>query len=123
MRVLITDDSEPIRESLCALMARIEGVEVIGTASTGGEALEMIRRLKPDAMTLDIRMPDMNGIKVLETIKREDLKLMVIMLSGMGEEQYREKCLGLGAAHFFDKATEFESVLQVLGKKVAELRA
>jgi len=88
-------------------------------ATTGVEALEMVRRLKPDAMTLDVRMPEMNGIKVLETVKLEKLELMVLVLSGAGEDQYRERCIGLGAARFFDKATEFELVLKVLAEKAA----
>jgi two-component system response regulator YesN len=81
----------------------------------------MIRKLKPDVVTLDIRMPEMNGIKVLEAIKQEKLSVTPIMLSGVGEDQYRDKCLSLGAEHFFDKATEFELLLQVLSQKVAEL--
>ena len=122
LRVLIADDSEAIRSSLAALLARVEGVEIIGMATTGVEAMEMVRRLAPDAMTLDVRMPDMNGIKVLEAIKREKLELMVLVLSGVSEDQYRERCLSLGAARFFDKATEFESVLKVLGEKAAGLK-
>ncbi len=85
--------------------------------------MEMVRRLKPDAMTLDVRMPEMNGIKVLEALKHEKLELTVLVLSGVGEDKYRERCISLGAARFFDKATEFEQVLNLLAEKAASLRA
>lgn len=123
MKVVIADDSEAIRTSLAALLARVEGVEIVGKATTGVEAMEMVRRLKPDAMTLDVRMPEMNGIKVLEALKHEKLELTVLVLSGVGEDKYRERCISLGAARFFDKATEFEQVLNLLAEKAASLRA
>jgi DNA-binding NarL/FixJ family response regulator len=123
LRVLIADDSDAIRNSLADLLARVEGVEIIGMAKSGVEAMEIVRRLKPDAMTLDLRMPDMNGIQVLEALKREKLEVMVLVLSGMGEEKYRERCIALGAAGFFDKPTEFESLLKVLAEKAASLGA
>ena len=123
LKVLIADDTAPIRNSLAALFARVEGVEVVGMAKTGVEAMEQVRRLKPDVMTLDVRMPDMNGIQVLEALKREKLEVTVLVLSGVGEDKYRERCLALGAARFFDKATEFESVLKVLTEKAASLKS
>lgn len=121
LRLLIADDSEAIRIALSGLIARLDDVEIVGLARGGVEALEMIRRLRPDAMTLDIRMPDMNGIKVLEAIQHEGLQLMVILLTGLDDEQYRKRCQNLGAAHFFNKATEFESVMTVLVQKAVNL--
>lgn len=121
LRVLIADDSEAIRTALSGLIARLEDVEIVGLAGSGREALEMIRKLEPHAMTLDIRMPEMNGIKVLEAVRRERIELMVIVLTGMDDEQYRIHCLNLGAAYFFNKATEFEQVMAVLAEKAAAM--
>ncbi|MDB6016964.1 MAG: two component transcriptional regulator, AraC family [Pedosphaera sp.] len=80
----------------------------------------MIRRLKPEVVTLDIRMPEMNGINVLEAIKREKVETMVIVLTGLAEMEYRQKCLELGAQHFFHKATEFEKVIEILTYQVSQ---
>jgi two-component system response regulator YesN len=121
LRVLITDDSEPVRSALSDLIARLDDVEIVGLAANGTEGFELARRLKPDAMTLDIRMPGMNGIKVLEAIKQEGLQLTVIVLTGLDDEQYRKRCLNLGASHFFNKAAEFEQVMSVLAQKAATL--
>lgn len=118
-RVLIADDSAAIRESLSALISRLKNVEIVGLARTGSEALELIRTLKPDAVTLDIRMPELNGIGTLEVIKREQLEVMVIVLTGLDEDEYRRKCLELGAKYFFHKSTEFEMVIDVLTEHAA----
>lgn len=123
VRVLIADDSSVVRQSLSALISRLSGVEIVGHAGTGDEALELLRSLKPDAVTLDIRMPKLNGIGVLESIKREQMNVMPIILSGVVEEEYRRKCLELGATHFFHKATEFELLIDLLTELGSQRRA
>lgn len=114
LRVLIADDSASIRTSLGSLISRLPNVEVVGLAENGREAIELIHRLKPDAVTLDVRMPDLSGINVLEWIKKERLELTVIVLTGVAEMEYRRKCLELGASYFFHKSTEFETAIDVL---------
>jgi len=114
LRVLIADDTAAIRDSLSALVARIPDVQIVGLAETGTQALEMIRTLKPHVATLDIRMPEINGIKVLETLRKEKQELEIIVLTGLEETEYRKKCLSLGAKYFLHKATEFETVIEVL---------
>src|SRR4051794_11791823 len=105
LRVLIADDSAAIRDSLSALISRLPGIEIVGVATTGVEALDLMRKLKPDMATLDVRMPEMNGISVLEVIKKEQLGVTVIVLTGAAEVEYRVKCLELGAKFFFHKST------------------
>jgi two-component system response regulator YesN len=121
LRVLIADDTATIRESMSSLIMRLQDVEIVGLAQTGTEALEMIRTLKPDVATLDIRMPGLSGIKVLEAIRKEKLEVTVIMLTGLEEAEYQRKCFALGAKHFFHKAMEFESVIDVLKIQAAQL--
>ena len=116
MRVLIADDSAAIRTSLGALISRIPNVEVVGAARSGLQALEMLRRHKPDILTLDLRMPELSGIGVLEALRREKVEVMTIVLSDLEEQEYRQKCLELGAAHFFHKATQFEKVIEILSQ-------
>ena len=113
-RVLIADDSAAIRSSLSALISRLPQVEIAGVAITGSEALQMARSLKPDIVTLDVRMPEMSGIQVLEALQKERLNPVVIMLTGMTETEYQRKCLELGAKYFFHKTTEFEKVIEIL---------
>jgi len=86
----------------------------VGEAENGVKGLKLIRKLRPDVITLDIQMPEMGGIEVLRTIKAERLDCAVIILSAMPELTYREQCLALGADHVFDKTSEFKKVIEVL---------
>ena len=115
LRVVIADDSPAIRDSLSSLISRLPDVEVVGFAATGLEAVDLVQRLVPDIITLDIRMPEMNGISVLEALKKKQLETTVIILTGLAELEYRRKCTELGAKFFFHKSSEFEKVIEVLG--------
>jgi len=114
MRILIVDDSPVVRERLTALLAELEGVEVVGQAQDVVGAVAAIRALRPDVVTLDIRMPGGNGIEALAEVKKVQPAPIVIMLTNYPYPQYRKKCLDAGADYFLDKSTEFEQVAQIL---------
>jgi len=114
-KVFVADDSPMVRERLISLLTELPNVEVVGETGAALEAIDSIRRLKPNAVVLDISMPG-GGMSVLETIKKEEEAPMVIMLTNFSNEPYRRRCLQLGADYFFDKSSEFEKVIQVLGK-------
>ena len=119
---MIADDSAAIRASLSGLFTRLPGVELVGIAHNGLQALEMIRLFRPDVVTLDVRMPVLTGIAVLEKLQNEPTRPIVIMLTGVAEEEYRQRCLALGASYFFNKATEFERVIDFLKERVRQSR-
>ena len=114
MRILIVDDSPVVRERLAALLAELEGVEVVGQAQDVVGAVAAILALRPDVVTLDIRMPGGNGIEALAEVKKVQPAPIVIMLTNYPYPQYRKKCLDAGADYFLDKSTEFEQVAQIL---------
>ena len=114
MRVFIADDSQIMRERLKEMLSETPGVEIIGEAGQGGEAIRDIIESKPDVVILDIRMPGGNGIDVLQAIKKGDPAPTVIMLTNYPYPQYRKKCMGLGADYFFDKYSEFERLMEMI---------
>jgi DNA-binding NarL/FixJ family response regulator len=123
LKVVIADDSALVRERLAVLVSDLENVELVGQASNAPEAIEIIQRLRPDVVILDIRMPGGNGIQVLEVIKaNNEVVPLIIMLTAFPYPQYRKKCLEAGAEYFFDKATEFERVAQVVKQLAAPSR-
>jgi DNA-binding NarL/FixJ family response regulator len=122
LKVVIADDSALVRERLAVLVSDLENVELVGQASNAPEAIEIIQRLRPDVVILDIRMPGGNGIQVLEVIKANEVVPLIIMLTAFPYPQYRKKCLEAGAEYFFDKATEFERVAQVVKQLAAPSR-
>ena len=114
MKILIADDSEAYVQRLVRALVEISGVEIVGRARTGTEALQALRDLRPEVVILDIRMPDGTGIDVLEGMRKEKLATITIVLTNFAFPQYRRKCLQLGARFFFDKSAEFAEVREVL---------
>ncbi len=105
LRVLIVDDSVFIRTVLSDLLNRAPDIEVIGTACNGVEALPMIEELKPDVITLDIQMPQMDGIETLRQIKHLSYKPKILVLSTLTsrDAELTYKALHLGADDFMLK--------------------
>lgn len=116
LKVFIADDSRLVRKCLAALVSELRGVKVAGQAGDADEAFEVIQRLRPDVVILNVLMPGGNSIQVLEAIKKSAAAPVVIMLAAFPYPQYRKKCLEVGADYFFDKSTEFDRVVQVLEK-------
>jgi DNA-binding NarL/FixJ family response regulator len=118
MKVFIADDSAVFRERMIEILSELPEIEIIGQAQDGIEATNLIEKLTPDVVILDIRMPRGNGMDVLQNIKKNNPALIVIMLTNYPYPQYRKKCMNAGADYFFDKSAEFEKVTEVLKKLI-----
>ena len=110
LRVLIVDDSSVIRERLVSMLNEIDGLEIVGQVTTAAQAISALHRLKPDAMTLDLRLPDGNGLEVLRLIQRERLGTAVIVLTSYPYPQYDERARAVGAYAFLNKSNDFTKV-------------
>lgn len=119
MRVFIADDSNALRAQIKEILAEIKGIEVVGQARDAPEALESIRKLRPDVVILDIKMPSGDGITVLEPIRKEKIPATVIIFTNYPYLQLRKKYFDAGADFFFYKAIEFEKLFTVLKKLVS----
>jgi two-component system chemotaxis response regulator CheB len=110
VRVLIVDDSAFARRTLTKILERDPRVEVIGTARDGEDALEKITRLAPDVVTMDLNMPNMNGMQALDIIMRE-MPLPVIVVSSLNQDIIEEtlEALEHGAVDFILKPTKLAS--------------
>jgi DNA-binding NarL/FixJ family response regulator len=112
--VYIVDDSQAVRERLIGIISEVEGITVAGASGNPNEAMGAIRRLHPDAVILDIRMPGMSGIQALREIKQEQRAPVVIMLTNYPFGQYRRECAEAGADYFLNKSTEFGKINEIL---------
>ncbi|GMK40742.1 chemotaxis response regulator protein-glutamate methylesterase [Paenibacillus sp. CCS19] len=103
-RVLVVDDSAFMRKIVSDLIMRDDQFEVVATAATGLAAIDAVAKHNPDAVTMDLEMPEMNGLEALERIMNER-PMPVIMLSGISEENTRDtiKALHYGAFDFIRK--------------------
>ena len=114
IKVLIADDSRIIREHLVLMLDEVSGIEIVGQAETVAEAIREIGRLQPDAVILDIRMPDGNGIDVLRAIKQHKPSPLFIILTNFSYPAYRRKCFQAGADYFLDKSAEFDQIPELI---------
>ncbi len=95
-------------------LSQLEGIQMAWQAQNAAEAIAAFQQLRPEVAILDIQMPDESGIDVLAHIKKESPQTTVIMLTNYPLPPFRKRCLEAGADYFFDKSTEFESVIEVL---------
>lgn len=124
LRVLIVDDSVFIRTVLSDLLNRDPEIEVIGTACNGVEALPLIEELKPDIMTLDIQMPQMDGIETLQEISHLSYRPKILVLSTLTsrDAELTYKALRLGADDFMLKPRNISKVRGIENELTTKLK-
>jgi DNA-binding NarL/FixJ family response regulator len=116
-RVLLVDDHALVRAGIRALMEMIESVDVVGEAGNGAEALRSIEKLSPHIVLLDITMPDMNGLEVLQRITSRFTGVRVIILTMHEAREYAVQALHFGAAGFIPKsaaAAELKDAIEMV---------
>lgn len=118
IRLLIVDDSAFMRRIISDMLKDVKEITVVGTARNGKEAIEMIPKLIPDVVSLDVEMPIMNGIKTLEII-REKYKIPVIMLSSNTNSEITIEALEKGAFDFIEKPTNINENIEELKNDLA----
>ncbi|AZN40872.1 protein-glutamate methylesterase/protein-glutamine glutaminase [Paenibacillus albus] len=121
-RVLVVDDSAFMRKILCDLIALDPQFEIVGTANNGREAIEAVRVHQPDVITMDLEMPEMNGLEALERIMRIH-PTPIIMLSSISDDGTREtiRALQNGAFDFIRKPSGPNSPdIQMVGEQLIE---
>ncbi|MCI0388192.1 MAG: response regulator transcription factor [Acidobacteria bacterium] len=110
MKVVIADDAEAMRNLLELMLTEVEGIDLIGMACNGVEAVHLVKELKPDVVVLDISMPDKSGIEVLKEIRIDDQSTVIIMYTV--DPVLREACLRAGA-NFFISKTDLGELIEI----------
>jgi DNA-binding NarL/FixJ family response regulator len=105
IRVMVVDDQELFRESLCMILNAQNGISVVASASNGSEAVKQAREKKPDVILMDIRMPEINGIECLKIIKSHRSQIKIIILTTFDDDAYIYDALRNGADGFLLKGT------------------
>lgn len=113
IRLLIADDHEVVRTGLVSLVADTE-IEVVARATTGEEAVTLAIEHKPDVILLDIRMPDGNGLSVIERLQRELPRVPVVILTTYDNPTYIARAVALGAKGYLLKGSSREELLQTV---------
>lgn len=113
MRVLIADDHRMVCDGLRAVLERV-GIEVVGEAATGRQALTEVRRLRPDVVIMDIGMPELNGIDATKQLMAELHGLKVLALSMNADRRYVLAMLEAGASGYLLKSSASDELLIAL---------
>jgi len=112
-KVLVADDASFMRMIIRRIIEK-EGHEVIGEANNGIVCVERYKELMPDFVTLDITMPEMDGITTLKSLLEYDPKANVVMISALGEEHLIREAIAIGAKNFIIKPFQEAQVVTVL---------
>ena len=110
---LIVDDSRFARSSLVKLVEQMGGA-VIGEAASGAEALDLHEKLQPDVVTMDLSLPDVDGIILVRKMMNVDPHTLIILSSGISHEEVIEEALRAGAEHFISKPLDMEKAKQII---------
>ncbi|RYM07173.1 response regulator [Sporolactobacillus sp. THM7-7] len=114
-RILVVDDAAFMRMMLKDILTK-NGYEVVGEGANGQEAVAKYDELKPDLVTLDITMPEMDGIEALKKIKALDPECKVIMCSAMGQQTMVIDAIQAGAKDFIVKPFQADRVIEAIKK-------
>lgn len=114
IRVLVVDDQRLMRDGIASLLSIQEGIDVVGTAADGQEALAQARALRPDVILMDVRMPVMDGVAATAAVRRELPECQVLMLTTFDDEAYIIEALRAGAAGYLLKDLPAPSLAQAI---------
>lgn len=114
-RILIVDDAAFMRMMIRDILTK-NGYEVVGEANDGAQAIEKFKELRPDLITMDITMPEMDGINALKEIKKIDPNAKVIMCSAMGQQAMVIDAIQAGAKDFIVKPFQPDRVIEAIKK-------
>ncbi len=106
LTVLIADDHPVYRQGLERAIRERSELELVGASSDGREALEKINQLEPDVAVVDVRMPGLDGLKIVGAVKRDGLRTKVMLLTGYEDSAAAFRALAQGAAGYISKASD-----------------
>lgn len=114
IRVLITDDHSIVREGLTLILETTDDIEVVGEAGDGAEALQLVTKLQPDVVLMDLRMPGMDGLTAIGHLQREHPQVAIVILTTYNEDDLMLRGLQAGAKGFLLKDTPRDTLLDTI---------
>lgn len=111
--VLIVDDATYIRNRLKKIVEKMDFAEVVGEASNGEDAVSLYKNLKPDLVTMDLVMPNYDGLQAIDTIMKFDKSAKIIVVSAMGQELSVAEAMEKGAREYIKKPFTDDDVFKI----------
>lgn len=114
VRVLVVDDQQLMRDGIASLLGIQDGIEVVGTAANGQEAIEQAMALQPDVVLMDVRMPVLDGVAATAQIRRQLPECQVLMLTTFDDDEYVVEALRAGASGYLLKDIPAQHLAQAV---------
>ena len=114
IRIVIADDHPVVRQGLATVLGQEEGLEVVGQAANGLEAVDQARKLQPDIILMDLQMPEMDGVEAIQKIKMEASDIGIIILTTYDTDDYIFRGIKAGARGYLLKDSPPDDVLKAI---------
>lgn len=114
INILLVDDHDIVRAGVSRLLADVNGIKVIAEASSGEEAVNLAKELKPHVILLDVKMPGIGGLEAARKILRSNPDIKIIALTGCGESPFPSKLLQAGAAGYLTKDSSHDEMVMAI---------
>jgi DNA-binding NarL/FixJ family response regulator len=118
VKVYIVEDAHQTRKEITAILAPMKDFEIVGEAESVRDAKNGIYAISPEAVILDISLPDGSGVEILKLIRKWRMKICVVVLTYDPSQELRNKCMELGAAAVFDKLNDFKKAFEFLDRQL-----
>ena len=116
--LLVVDDSLIIRKAIIKYLEKFN-IEIVGTVNNGAKALELFKKYKPDVVTLDITMPGIDGLNVLEEMIRLDKQAKVIVITALSDKETGLRAINMGAKSYLFKPFSQKKLQEVFAKIIS----
>ena len=114
IRVLLADDQSILADGIKSVLSSCEDIEVVGIASDGFEALDLLEKCLPDVILMDIRMPNMNGVIATQEVKRRHPEVKVLILTTFDDSDYILNAINNGASGYLLKDTSYAALIDAI---------
>lgn len=114
IKVLVVDDHDLIRAGLSRMLMDDGGIDVIGEAASGEEAIDQVRELKPDVVLMDLKMPGIGGLEAIRRILRASEQCQVVVVSACTDDPYPSRVLESGASAYVSKSSHMSEVIRAI---------
>lgn len=114
IRVLVVDDHDLVRTGITRMLSDIDGIQVIGQADCGEEALKQARELKPDVVLMDIKMPGIGGLEATRKLLRSHSDMKVVAVTACEDDPFPTRLMQAGAAGYLTKGAGLEEMVQAI---------
>lgn len=114
IKILVVDDHELVRTGITRMLADVAGLDVIGEAGSGEEAVRLARELEPDVVLMDVKMPGIGGLEATRKLIRHDDGIRVIAVTVCEEEPFPSRLLKAGAAGYLSKGADIDEMVRAV---------